>query len=105
MRRSSEIGPLLQDQDPKLGMDSEGTRSLAGEVLSSEGDQEAKEGEKTPELQPFQTSLLKEDIHLNESIELQDLLFLTDFYGIPDLSRMVCEAEVSQGEIEFHMLS
>jgi hypothetical protein len=53
----------------------------------------------------LEPSLQKEDIHMNESIEIQDLLFLTDFYGIPDLSRMVGEADVSQNEIEFHMLA
>jgi hypothetical protein len=46
-----------------------------------------------------------ESLHMKESVELQDLILLTDFFGIPDLQRMVEEATISPAEIEFQMIN
>ena len=41
----------------------------------------------------------------NETVQLQDLIFLTDFFPIPDLIHMVTEATIAPEEIEFQMLN
>jgi hypothetical protein len=40
-----------------------------------------------------------------EAVQLQDLIFLTDFFPIPDLIHMVTEATIAPEEIEFQMLN
>jgi len=76
---------------------------LKDDTSESERDNKQQQREDTspPPVQPVNP----ENVNEVEAVQLQDLIFLTDFFPIPDLIHMVTEATIAPEEIEFQMLN